>query len=411
MTSSGQVKPSEHLWVPIHHHGKPRILYVITRGERAGAQVHVRDLASAMRQDFEVAVATGEEGFLAEACRDLAIPVYIVPHLQRRVWPPADARALWEIIRLIRRLQPDLIHAHTFKAGFLGRLAGSLCGIPSIYTVHTWLFGTPALPRLWSMLGAPCERLAARWCQRLITVSEAGARLAQQYRIAPPAKIVTIHNGIPDCSERAKLGPKPTPVITMVARFTEAKDHDVLLRAFACIAPGPRLRLIGNGPLQESSENLARQLGIQDRVEFLGDREDVASLLATSDVFVLASKFEMFSLSILEAMRAGLPAIASDVGGNREAIVNGETGFLVPSGSATVLAKALSQVLDNPDLRLRLGHAARQRFTELFDFAQQERLTRDIYHEVLLECRRVTPRLRPASALELAGNAQQGEAA
>jgi glycosyltransferase involved in cell wall biosynthesis len=261
------------------------------------------------------------------------------------------------------------------------------------------------------MLGAPCERLAARWCQRLITVSEAGARLAQQYRIAPPAKIVTIHNGIPDCSERAKLGPKPTPVITMVARFTEAKDHDVLLRAFACIAPGPRLRLIGNGPLQESSENLARQLGIQDRVEFLGDREDVASLLATSDVFVLASKFEMFSLSILEAMRAGLPAIASDVGGNREAIVNGETGFLVPSGSATVLAKALSQILDSPDLRLRLGHAARQRFTELFDFAQQERLTRDIYHEVLLECRRVTPRLRPASALELAGNAQQGEAA
>jgi len=411
MTSFEEAKLSKHLLVPIHHHGKPKILYVITRAEHGGAQVHVRDLACAMRQEFEVAVATGEEGYLSEACRDQAIPVHIVPHLQRRVWPPADARGLWEINGLIRRLQPDLIHTHTFKAGFLGRLAGSLRGVPSIHTVHSWLFGTPALPRLWRILGAPCERLAAYRCQRLITVSEAGARLAHMHRIAPPAKIVTIHNGIPDCSERANLGHDHPLVITMVARFTEAKDHDVLLRAFAGVPPGPRLRLIGNGPLRESSEKLARQLGIQDRVEFLGDREDVASLLAASDVSVLATKFEMFSLSILEAMRAGLPVIASDVGGNCEAIVDGETGFLVPCGSATALTEALGQVLDNPDLRLRLGRAARLRFTEFFEFAHQERITRNLYYEVLLECRRVTPRPQPAPALELAGEARQENAA
>jgi glycosyltransferase involved in cell wall biosynthesis len=134
---------------------------------------------------------------------------------------------------------------------------------------------------------------------------------------------------------------------------------------------------------------MTRQLGIQDRVKFLGDRGDVPSLLAASDVFVLASNFEMFAISILEAMRAGLPVIASDVGGNREAIVDGETGFLVACSSVTALAEALNRVLDNPSLRQRMGRAARQRYTELFRFATQERRTLRVYSEVLFECQRV----------------------
>jgi glycosyltransferase involved in cell wall biosynthesis len=389
--TSQLVNLPEEAWVPIHHDGKPRVLYIITRAEYGGAQTHVLNLACAMRQYFDVAVATGEEGYLAEACRDKAIPVHTVPYLQREISPAADARALWEIQKLIKRLQPDLIHTHTFKAGFLGRLASYLRSVPSIHTVHSWLYGTPALPRLWSILGAPSERLAAHWCQRLITVSEAGARIAREHRLVPDARIVTIHNGIPDCSERANpCRGDHSPVITMVARFTEVKEHDILLRAFASIFPGPRLRLIGDGPLRKSSEKLAQELGIHDHVEFLGDREDVASLLATSDVFVLASNFEMFSLSILEAMRAGLPVIASDVGGNCEAIDHGKTGFLVPSGSIIALASTLRQVLDDSDLRIRLGREARQRFTERFLFAHQARNTRCLYQDILVECHRVT---------------------
>ena len=372
--------------VPIHEGGKPKILYLITPAMRGGALTHVLALACGMRQDFDVAIATGEEGFLPEACREQAIPLYILPHLQREISPIADARAFWEIFKLIRRLQPDLIHAHTFKAGFLGRLAGRLLGVPSIYTVHNWLFGTPAVSRLWSALGGPCERVAANWCERVITVSEAGARLVRRHLKEPQSKVVTIHNGIPDCSERANLSSNGSPVITMVACFTEVKDQDVLLRAFASIPPGPRLRLIGDGPMRRSSENLAHELGIHDRVDFLGDRDDVPSLLASSDVFVLASKFEMFPLSILEAMRAGLPVIASDVGGVREAVVHGETGLLVPRGSIPALAQALTQILSNLDLRLHFGRAARQRFRERFLCAQQEERTRSVYLDVLFGC-------------------------
>ena len=376
--------------VPIGDRAKPRILYIITQARRGGAQSHVLDLACSMRRDFEVVIATGEEGILTSSCRKSGIPVHIVPHLERRIRPPVDARAFWEILNLIRRLQPHLIHAHTFKAGFLGRLAGRLLGVPSIYTIHTWLFGTQAMSPLCSALGAPCERLAANWCDRVITVSEAGARLVRKHRIAPQSKVVTIHNGIPDCSERAHPLDNRSPVITMVACFAEVKDHDVLLHAFAQIPPGPCLRLIGDGPKRAISERLAHDLKIQDRVEFLGDRGDVAPLLASSDVFVLASKFEMFPLSILEAMRAGLPVVASDVGGVREAVVHGETGFLVPSGSIPALAQALMHILSNVDLHLHFAHAARQRFIERFLYTQQEGRTRSVYLDVLAECGQVT---------------------
>jgi glycosyltransferase involved in cell wall biosynthesis len=386
---------------PIRDRAKPRLLYIITQARRGGAQSHVLGLACSMRRDFEVVIATGEEGFLTSSCRKNGIPVHIVPHLERRIRPPADARAFWELFNLIRRLQPHLIHAHTFKAGFLGRLAGRLLGVPSIYTIHTWLFGTPAMSPLWSALGAPCERLAANCCDRVITVSEAGARLVRSHRIAPQSKVVTIHNGIPDCSERAHLRDNRSPVITMVACFAEVKQHDVLLRAFAHIRPGPRLRLIGDGPKRAISEKLARDLRIQDRVEFLGDRADVAPLLASSDVFVLASQFEMFPLSILEAMRAGLPVIASDVGGVREAVVHGETGFLVPSGSIPALAQALTQIAGNFDLRLHFAHAARQRFTERFVCTQQEERTRSVYLDVLLEYGRVAHEVTRDSAIDL----------
>lgn len=364
--------------------GKPRILYLVTRAERGGAQTHVLDLACSMRPDFEVSVATGEEGFLTEACRERAIPVYVLPHLQREVRPLADARAFGEIWQLIRKLRPDLLHLHTFKAGFLARLAGRILRIPSVYTIHAWLYGTAAVSRFSSALSGPCERLAARWCERIITVSRAGARIVRGHRIGSPSKLVTIHNGLPDCSEQVRLSPTETPVITMVARFIEGKDHDLLLRAFAGIPKGPRLRLVGDGPTRASVESLARELGIQEQVDFLGNRDDVASLLATSDVFVLASRSEMLPISILEAMRAGLPVIASDVGGVGEAVAHKENGFLVPSGSVSALAQALTDLTNDYALRLRMGQAGRQRFTRQFLSSSMQERTRCIYWDVLL---------------------------
>jgi glycosyltransferase involved in cell wall biosynthesis len=373
----------EHLERAVAGRANPMILYIVTRADRAGSQTHLLDLALSMRDKFDVRVAAGEEGFLSGDCRESGIPFYLLPHLQRTQTLIGELQAFWETRKLLQQLKPDLIHAHTFKAGFIGRMAGRSLGIPSVYTLHAWLWGTPEMSRFASILGRPMERLAANWCERITTVSAAGAQLVQQYKIAPPEKVVTIHNGIPDCPERARTLPNAAPVIIMVARFTPGKNHGVLLRAFANLPRGPRLRLVGDGETRAEFEILAQSLGIQDRVEFLGERHDVPRLLADSDIFVLSSVSEMFPISILEAMRAGLPVVSSNVGGVNEAIIDGQTGLLVPSGSIEAMTRALTMLTQDGDLRVRLGRAGRQSFVDKFLGAFMEDKFRLVYTEVL----------------------------
>jgi glycosyltransferase involved in cell wall biosynthesis len=361
----------------------PIILYIVTRADRAGSQTHLLELAMSMRDEFDVRVAAGEEGFLSQACNESGIPFYLLPHLQRTQTAIGEFLAFWETRKLLKQLEPDLIHAHTFKAGFIGRLAGRSLGIPSVYTLHAWLWGTEEMSRFASALGRPMERLAANWCERITTVSAAGAKLVQEYKIAPPGKVVTIHNGIPDCPERAKALPTAAPVIIMVARFTRGKNHDVLLKAVANLPPGPRLRLVGDGETRAEVELLAHSLGIRNRVDFMGERSDVPRLLAESDIFVLSSMSEMFPISILEAMRAGLPVVSSNVGGVSEAIIDGQTGLLVPSGSVKAMTAALTRLTQDVELRARLGRAGRQSFVEKFLGTFMENKFRSVYTEVL----------------------------
>jgi glycosyltransferase involved in cell wall biosynthesis len=148
---------------------------------------------------------------------------------------------------------------------------------------------------------------------------------------------------------------------------------------------------------------LAHELGISDRVDFLGDRDDVASLLGSSDVFVLATNFEMLPISILEAMRAGLPVIASRVGGISEVVIDGETGLLVPRNSVSALAQALTRVIEDFELRVTLGRAARRRFSEEFLFARQAERMHSLYMEVLEAGKRRRSEVRPLGAPQTTG--------
>ncbi len=362
----------------------PRLLYVVTRAEHGGAQAHVLALATGMSRLFEVEVATGEEGFLTEACRKQGIRVHVVPHLEREIRPFEDLRGLRELVRLMGRIQPDIVHAHTFKAGFLGRFAAKRLKIACVYTVHMWPFGR-AVPLSWRVAAPLCERLAAGWCDRVITVSELGVEIAAKHGICDSSKLISIWNGIPDHPARARLDRDGDLSCTMVARFTDFKDHALLLRAFSEISGETRLLLVGDGGTLASVKKLAEQLGIRERVEFAGARSDVPELLAQTDVFVLASKQETLPISILEAMRAGLPVIASDVGGISEEVIDGETGLLVPPGSVEALSGALKLLLSDKRLRRCMGRAGRKRFEKLFLADAMIRRTGALYEEVLEE--------------------------
>src|SRR5271165_600154 len=362
----------------------PRLLYLVRRAERGGAQMHVLELALAMRADFEVHVATGEEGFLTKACRDASIPVHILPHLQREINPLADARAWFEVHRLLVNTRPDLLHVHTWKSGLLGRLAARVAGIPVVYTVHMWPFGRN-VPRLWRLFGPSIERLLAVCCQRLITVSQAAAVIGRKYRITDPSRIATIENGIGDRPERAHLTSGSPPVIAMVARFFPPKDHSTLLHAFSRLGDRARLVLIGDGPKLAEAKTLAQRLGIHKFVSFIGNRDDVPILLMGIDIFVLSSMIEDCPISIIEAMRAGLPVIAPRVGGIPDLVINGQTGLLFEAGSASELQAALDLLIRDATMRKRFGQEGRTRYERKFRSAIMCSKTYSVYKDVLAE--------------------------
>ena len=365
-----------------------RILYLITRAERGGAQVHLLDLLSNLPEDIEPLVVTGEQGFLCDECNRLGVRVQVVPFLIHPIHPLKDLQALVAILRVIRSEFPDVIHAHTSKAGLLARLAGRLTGTSVVFTAHTWSFAD-GISALQKVVTIPIERFAARHGGVIIAVSEANRRAAIRESVGRPDSLIRVWNGIPDVSERAFPGSNEMVTLIVVARFVQQKDHELLFHALAGMSGKWRLVLAGDGPNRDSLEQLASELGLQERVEFAGDRNDIPLLLARSDLFVLPSKWEGLPLSILEAMRAGLPVIASDVGGVSETVTHGDNGFLVARGDVAGMRMRIEQLINNPRKMREMGESGRHRYE--LDFRLQTMLeeTWSVYKGVAIRRRPV----------------------
>jgi len=379
-----------------------KVLFLITRAELGGAQTHIVDLLRGFRSEMDLEVGTGERGYLTEAAGQLGIPCHIIPDLVQPMRPLQDLRALRNCFRLIREVRPDIVHTHTSKAGVIGRLAARLAGVPAIFTAHTWCF-TEGTSWKWKGIGIPLERLAARCSARILTVSDSNRDLALRHRIAPPAKFTTVHNGIEDSRHRLRVEePLPTghgsefrtatvPRIIMVARFSPQKAQGLLLDAVRDIETPFELLFVGDGPDRSVLEQRARDLGLQDRVKFLGQRTDIPELLASSDIFALATNWEGFPISILEAMRAELPVVASNVNGVGEAVSNGITGFLVPAADANAFRNRLVQLLTDVNLRRNMSAAGRLRFEKEFTADVMLRKTASIYSELVQPARYLEP--------------------
>lgn len=367
-------------------HKRPRLLYLITQSIIGGAQVHVRDLATALAGEFDVAVGVGAEGILTEQLREREILVYVLPSLVREVDPIRDVKAVGETVHLLKQVQPDLLSCHSSKAGIIGRMAARVAGIPAVFTAHGWAFTEGVSPRR-RRLYVRAERFAARYTQRIICVSEYDRQLALRHKVGSPDQLITIHNGMPVLGDGFRAGPAGCePVrLLMVARFSEQKDHALLLQALAGLPESSdyEMSFAGDGELMPHARELADQLGISDRVRFLGTRTDIPELLAGSHIFALISKWEGFPRSILEAMRAGLPVVTSDVGGSRESVLDGETGFLVARGDVEILRDRLQRLIMDKTLRERMGAAGYRRFHARFTFDQMLAGTKQVYYGVL----------------------------
>lgn len=363
-----------------------RIAFIITRlDDVGGAQIHVRDLSTALRAaGHDPIVLTGSDGTLADELRARGVPVHPLRYLAHAVSPLHDVRCFAELAQTLRAIRPDIISTHSTKAGFIGRVVGRRLGIPTLFTAHGWGFtdGRPPLQALgfWAV-----ERATAPWAARIITVCESDRAAAMRTHLAPHDRLVTIHNAMPDVDPALRASPGDTPPrLVMVARISRWKDQPTLLRALAGLRDLDwRLDLIGDGPLRGQVEELARDLGLAARVRFLGYRHDVPERLAAAQVFALITKWEGFPRSILEAMRAGLPVIATDVGGVRESVVDGLTGWTVPPGDAARLSECLRPLITNPDLRIRMGQAGRARYEQAFTFDRLVDRTTRVYQAAL----------------------------
>jgi glycosyltransferase involved in cell wall biosynthesis len=287
-----------------------------------------------------------------------------------------DTVSLARLVGLVQRA--DVVHVHSAKAGFLGRLAAALDGRTRrcVYTPHAWSF--------WAAGGAEAafyrrlERLAARWCMAIVAVSAderdaglaAGVGRPEQYRVIP--------NGVDVARFDLPRAAVPGRVL-FLGRLARQKRPDVALHALARV-PGAELRLAGDGPERGDLERLAGELGVSERVRFLGYRDDVPALLAEASCLLVTSDYEGASLVIPEAMAAGVPVVATRAGGVEEVLDGG--GVVVARGDVDAVAHALTQVLSDGELAARLGDAGRARARKDFTQGQMVAATAALWEDV-----------------------------
>jgi sugar transferase (PEP-CTERM/EpsH1 system associated) len=382
-----------------------KVFHFITELSTGGAQFALYRLLSGLDRDvftLRVACLYHGDGSVAQRIRALDIPVTDLRMTTKWRW---DAFA--RLYRLLRREKPDILHTWLFHANIPGRVLGRLAGVPRIISSERTM-EMESRPRRW------LNRLTSPLPDRVTCVSQSVARFAAHTIGLPSEKLVVIPNGIPisqftnlPTSARARAAlclPLHTPLIGTVSRAHPVKGLDVLLEAFARLLHSPTdaqqisnltnirpfvsspladLLIVGDGPQLGALQAQAVGLGLGERVHFLGSRNDVPQVLAALDVFVLPSLHEGMPNAILEAMAAGLPVVATAVGGAPEVVVDGVSGLIVPPRDPLALADALSRLLDDAALRDRMGAAGRQRVEENFSQARMVRETERLYQELM----------------------------
>ena len=363
-----------------------KVLHLITFLPRlSGAADNTRYSVNLLDPDrYEVHLACGPAELDASAVAP-HIRVILIRPLVRAVAPVSDLRAAWTVYRLLRRERYDIVHTHLAKAGVVGRVAARLAGVPvTVHTPHTISFRASASPLLnWAFRFA--DRACAPLCQKIITVSRLNATTYIDARIGRAEQYVTIYSGVETgkysapvdrATCREELGIVDGDLlVAWIGRLNRQKDPVTFVRAARLIRdryPRARFVLVGDDPLGESLEPEVRAaiegLHLGAAIQLLGYRTDINRILAAADLVMHTSLYEGLARSVVEAMLAGVPLVATAVDGIPEAVVSGERGgLLVPPGDPMALAEAATQLIENPDLAARLAAAGQSWARERFD--------------------------------------------
>ena len=387
-----------------------RILRVITRLNIGGPSIQAISLTVRLAERGHVTAllhgrldtGEGDMNYLAPPGASLTL----VPSLGRPISVLDDLRALWRVYSEMRRFEPTIVHTHMAKAGMVGRVAAAAYNItrgakPRAKVVHTYhghvLEGY--FSRVMSAVFVTIERVLAYFTDAIVAISPAiRDELLQMYRIGDAAKYRVVPLGFDldafavinpqariDARRRLEIPPS-APVISTVGRLTAIKQHDLFLDVVERVAasrPSLVALIAGDGDLRHALEARAAERGIAANVRFLGWRRDLDTIYGASDVFVLTSRNEGTPVALIEAMASGLPGVSTNVGGVKDVIESDGVGRLAPPGDGEALARAVGDLLADPELREEMGTRAR---AAVFGRFGQTRLVADIdalYRELL----------------------------
>jgi len=378
-----------------------KILYLITQSKWGGAQAYIFDLASYLKNNkkFQVAVAVGEDknGELIKRLLKLGIKTYYIKNLKQKINFYNDWLAFWSITKLCRQIKPDIIHLNSSKAGSLGAIAAKFANIKKIiYTVHGLVLNEnlTLFKKIFYWLA---EWLSSKFKHYLICVSEFDQKSLLKYKIAPMHKISVIHNGIdlPNLAFLSKqeaikkietltnydLQPASYKLIGTIANFYPNKGLIYLIEAarqIKQIEHKIKFIIIGDGEDRDKLEKLIHNYQLSQTVFLTGRIANSRQYLKAFDTFVLPSIKEGFAYSLIEASAAGLPIIATNVGGNPEIINHNKTGLLTPAADYNSLAETIINLSQDREKAFKLGQNATLKAKQ-FSLGQMIAQTLDIY--------------------------------
>lgn len=376
-----------------------RVMRIIARLNVGGPAIHVSLLTAGLRDEaFQSTLVAGQigadEGDMSDLAHELNIQPVTITTMGREIKPLNDVRTFFTLLRLMRQHRPHIVHTHTAKAGFVGRFAAWLSGVPVIvHTFHGHVF-RGYFGRAKTLLFLWLERLSALYSAAILTISDGLRDDLLGYRIAPAQKIRVVPLGLKllsltDLDDyrghlREELGCSTADrLVGIVGRLVPVKNHRLFLRAAAKVRqhmPRAHFVIVGDGETRPELEALVDEMGLRDVVSFTGWRRDLPVIYADLDVMVIASLNEGTPVSIIEAMAAGVPVVATQVGGIPDLLKGGELGTMVPSEDADAMAEAIMRVLENPTPHT---DRARKHALERYDAERLIADMRDLYLELL----------------------------
>ena len=334
-----------------------RVLHLIESLEFGGAEKVAIDLANTMAERHEVTICCVKRVGDLGGTVDARIRVLCLNKQEGN-----DYLVPFRLARTLRQFGIDVLHAHNWGVFLEAALAGLLARTPvMIHTVHgPYLDYVPGWrARLKRTIRHTLERWFATRFAKIVTVSDSIQQYIRDEIGIAPSRMLTVHNGIKTQANPVAQKDNGAVRCITVGRLAEVKNQAMMIRAFhAADCRNASLYLVGDGPERTKLASLSRELGIEDRVSITGFRQDVSDLLAQSDIFLMSSNYEGISIAVLEAMRAGLPVVGTNVGGMAET-VKPETGILVAAGDVSAMADAIRSLIQSPTARSGLGAAGR----------------------------------------------------